>query len=61
MDNLRTMTCCCCGDSCRGQQWWNRDTGYGLCAKCVAWLTKRGTSAEEMHDLYGEAGVHYLP
>lgn len=54
------LTCCVCGENAGTfAQWHNRDTGYGLCAECRDWLPTRGTSAEEMHDLYGVEGVHY--
>jgi hypothetical protein len=53
------LTCCCCGDSTRGRQWWNRDTGFGICAACIRWLRKRGESAKEIHDCYGVEGVHF--
>ena len=62
----RNLTCCCCGAATRGRQWWNRDTGYGLCSKCAAWVSTRKPfsslshmSAEEMRENYGVAGVHY--
>lgn len=54
------MTCCCCGNGCKGKQWHNRDTGFGLCPRCARWLKDdRGMSAEEMLDLYGKPGIHY--
>jgi len=56
----RTLTCCCCGLSTLGRQWWNRDTGYGLCDACAQELPTRGTTPEEMHQCYGKAGIHYL-
>lgn len=64
---LHHLTCCVCGAYAgRYEQWWNRDTGYGICAHCRDWLTtpdKRTgeirCDAAEMHDLYGEAGRHY--
>ena len=28
------LTCACCGERARGRQWWNRDTGYGVCSRC---------------------------
>lgn len=31
---IRDLTCCCCGSWTRGRQWWNRDTGFGLCDDC---------------------------
>jgi len=57
---LRNLECCCCGESAgRWKQHYNRDTGYGICAKCIEWLTSRGESAEEIKSLYGTAGVNY--
>ena len=57
---VRSLTCCCCGNGTQGRQWWNRDTGYGLCESCAENLpTKHGVPPEEMHDLYGVRGVHY--
>lgn len=54
-----SLTCCCCGKSTQGRQWYNRDKGYGLCANCAEWIKSRGTSAEEMQSLYGIKGTHY--
>lgn len=56
---VRTLYCSCCGAVTRGRQWWNRDTGYGVCLRCVAWLESRGTAAEELERNYGARGVHY--
>ena len=52
------LTCCCCGEYTKGRQWHNRDTGYGLCAKCADWIATRETP-ENMLSYYGECGVHY--
>lgn len=51
------LTCCCCGEGTTGRQWYNRDTGYGLCNKCAAWIRSRGK--EDMKDNYGISGIHY--
>jgi hypothetical protein len=57
---IRNMTCCVCGSAAgRWAQHWNRDTGFGICSKCVEWQRDRGTSQEEMKSLYGEPGVNY--
>lgn len=54
------MVCAVCGAYAgRWLQWPNQDDGFGLCAECPAWLTKRGMSAAEMLRVYGRAGVHY--
>jgi hypothetical protein len=56
-----SLTCCCCGAECHGRQWYNRDTGYGLCPKCAKWISsdKRETP-ESMRENYGDPGVHYF-
>ncbi len=56
---VRTLTCCCCGELTRGRQWWNRDTGFGVCPPCVALVRSRGETETEIHSLYGTSGVHY--
>ena len=53
-----TLTCCCCGDYTQGRQWWNRDTGYGLCTGCIDFCSN-GTDEKGMTDLYGIRGTHY--
>jgi hypothetical protein len=55
----QSLVCCCCGDRTLGRQWWNRDTGFGLCQRCADWIPTRGTTEEEMQQLYGTQGVHY--
>jgi hypothetical protein len=55
---IRWLTCCCCGSETRGRQWWNRDTGYGLCPACIP-LCSRCATPEDMGSLYGVRGVHY--
>lgn len=51
MGPVRNLVCCCCGDRCRGRQWWNRDTGFGVCVRC--WQQ----NPDER--LYGKPGVHH--
>lgn len=53
-------TCSCCGsDAGRYEQHANRDTGFGICRRCVDWLIGRGMTAAELLNLYGVEGVHY--
>jgi hypothetical protein len=59
MNKIKNLECCCCGDSCKGRQWWNRDNGYGVCGKCIAWMRSRKTSETEIRDLYGIEGEHF--
>jgi hypothetical protein len=59
----RRLTCCCYGEGAgRWEQHWNRDTGYGICVPCIAWLRAgpkpRATEAE-IADLYGREGVNW--
>ena len=58
-DKIKRLSCCCCGSETKGQQWYNRDTGYGLCDRCAGWLEGKNTTPEEMKSCYGEKGVHY--
>jgi predicted amidophosphoribosyltransferase len=55
----RRLTCSCCGsDAGRWAQHWNRDTGYGICPKCVEWLRTR-YEPDEMIRLYGTPGINH--
>jgi len=55
---IRSLACCVCGERCRGRQWWNRDTGWGICVSCADWCAAR-EPADEHRENYGERGVHY--
>jgi len=35
---MKRLECGCCGESFKGRQHWNWDTGYGRCLKCCAWI-----------------------
>jgi len=52
------LTCCCCGQGTRGRQWWNRDTGFGICKSCADWQ-KRDGDEDYFRSLYGEEGVFW--
>lgn len=58
MKPAKNLTCCCCGDICRGRQWYNRDTGYGLCQNCTE-RQKKTETKEYMIECYGREGEHY--
>lgn len=56
---LQTKACCCCGDRTEPQaQWHNRDTGYGLCERCIDYCASGETPASFV-SCYGNPGVHY--
>ena len=52
------LSCACCGEYCRGKQWWNRDDGYGVCAQCFREEVARSGQIEAER-LYGVPGVHH--
>ena len=58
MKPIKHLECCCCGQETLGRQWWNRDTGYGLCIKCAERISKAEDS-ETMENCYGKPGIHY--
>jgi hypothetical protein len=52
--------CNCCGEYAgKWKQHWNRDTGYGMCADCIAMVRSRGMDEAEILDLYGREGVNW--
>jgi len=56
---LKDLTCCVCGGAAgRFAQHWNRDTGYGICARCAAEEAGQSTP-EELVSRYGTPGVNY--
>ena len=55
---IEDLTCCCCSNDCRGRQWWNRDTGYGLCTDCANRI-KKSEDEDYMKECYGIEGKHY--
>ncbi len=56
---IKHLTCCCCGDGTTGRQWWNRDTGFGICSRCIARQRSRGTSEAEIRSMYGVEGINF--
>lgn len=56
---IKTLTCPCCGGRTKGRQWWNQDTGTGLCAPCYWWIKGRGATEVEMRENYGVPGIHH--
>lgn len=54
---IRELGCCCCGSSTRGRQWWNRDTGYGICVECLEFCGV--APGDNYAESYGYRGVHF--
>ena len=58
-EKRRRLECCVCGqDAGNHFQHWNRDTGYGVCSRCVKDEMKRMTP-DEIRQSYGEKGLNY--
>ena len=53
------LQCCTCGEPAPAfEQWWNRDTGYGICAACfLKWTARDGL--EDATQCCGRPGVHH--
>lgn len=51
--------CSCCGRYCYGEQWWNRDAGYGLCSECIRHCIGEIDYGHESLS-YGKEGKHYF-
>lgn len=53
------LICAVCGGHAPShKQWWNRDTGYGVCARCFTWVSEREGEAQA-RECYGVPGVHH--
>lgn len=55
---MNLICACCSGYAPSRAQWWNQDTGYGVCARCFAWVSaKEGYQQACQH--YGYPGQHH--
>lgn len=54
----RQLICNCCGAYCRGRQWHNRDTGFGLCLSCGDMQEKK-YGIEEVKSWSGIRGYNW--
>lgn len=61
--SVRQLECACCGGPAPAlRQWWNQDTGYGLCARCGDWILGREPGGlVYVEQAYGKRGVHWDP
>lgn len=55
----RRLLCACCGAVTSGRQWWNRDTGYGLCDACIPANSHSGADMTELEFGFGLQGYHF--
>ena len=56
---IEYLTCCCCGCLTKGRQWWNRDTGYGLCNGCIHMNGVSRVKVGEEASSFGVRGTHW--
>lgn len=55
---MNLICACCGGDAPAKHQWWNQDTGYGICPRC--WLVVVEKEGEEQATRsYGKYGEHH--
>lgn len=65
MSKIVHLNCCICGESTKGRQWWNRDTGWGLCSACANRYPEANVpmgqhdTGGDGHPYYGIRGYHY--
>lgn len=56
---IHHLTCCICGEEAgKFEQHWNRDTGWGVCPRCVSEQAVK-ESPDEIQFNYGKVGVNY--
>lgn len=53
------LRCCCCNGGTRGRQWWNRDTGFGLCDDCIIDVGVADVAVGTTDQSYGIRGHHW--
>jgi len=64
---IKRLYCSCCGRYAHPRQWWNMDTGYGVCERCADDNAARhggGGRDDEpcavtTYRLYGRRGHHF--
>ena len=56
---IESLRCGVCGAQTIGRQWYNQDSGFGLCEQSAIWLRSKNETADDMSRRYGVAGIHY--
>lgn len=55
---IKTLLCNCCDSYTKGRQYWNRDTGYGICPECAkSQIERYGIESVEFDN--GKEGIHF--
>lgn len=61
----RRLYCACCGERTADPwvQFWNQDTGHGMCERCADWIVteRHSMTPLEFEKCYGKAGIHRPP
>lgn len=63
-NSVRYMECSCCGSEAgKWLQFHNRDTGYGICVRCVERIRERNkerpNDVEDIERNHGTEGIHW--
>ena len=56
---IQLLTCAVCSKETKGQQWFNQDTGFGLCDSCIPFVQKYEAYPGELKQSFGIAGTHF--
>ena len=52
------LICAVCGQFAPGKQWWNQDTGFGICPRCFQEVSQK-EGKESAEQSYGKVGTHH--
>ena len=57
----RRLSCSCCGESAgRWHQFFNQDTGFGICLRCITWFRQdKRHDEEDIAQTWGKEGVNW--
>jgi len=56
----KRLRCSVCGQAAWGRQWWNQDTGYGVCARCGdEWPAASKGELGDVERTFGTRGIYW--
>lgn len=56
----RRLQCAVCGQTAWGRQWWNQDTGFGVCTRCGdQWSALSKDELGSVERAYGPRGEYW--